>query len=193
MSPRAPVPPGPLSSRFARSFPLALALLTPRAAHAYERQQHLGLSLGATAMSTNGGGTPFGGTFGLHYAYGLSDAFNLLVEADASGFLLGTEPKAPPPQPSFLSTGGVGLAYVFDVTRWVPYAGGIVGAGLLAGGYMNAPLVVPDVQLAIGLDYEITRAWTVGVAYRQHFFFTQMNTYPEITSVGLRVEYVWGW
>jgi hypothetical protein len=172
---------------------LALALSGSRTAAAYERQQHLGLSLGATAMQTNGAGTPFGPNLSLHYAYGISDALTLLVEADASNFFLGSEPKNPPPQPALLSTGGVGLAYVFDVTRWVPYAGGIAGAGLLAGGGLGSPLVVPDIQLAVGLDYEITRSWTVGVQYRQHFFFTQMNTYPEITSVGARFEYVWGW
>jgi hypothetical protein len=172
---------------------LLCALAVPREAAAYERQQHFGLSAGGTLMSTAGGGTPLGGNLGLHYTYGLSDAFNLVVEADFSAFLLGTAPKNPPPQPGFTSTGGVGVMYVFDVLRWVPYAGGIAGAGVLGGGYLNAALVAPDLQLAAGLDYEITRSWTVGVAYRQHFFFTQMSTYPEVTSLGVRFEYVWGW
>jgi hypothetical protein len=182
-----------MTARGTLAFLTFLACAAPRTALAYERQQHFGLSLGGTAMTTNNAGTGFGGTFGVHYAYGLSDAFNLLVEADATGFPLGTAPKTPPPQPAFLATSGVGVAYVFDVTRWVPYAGGIAGAGLLGAGYLGSPTIVPDLQLAIGVDYEITRTWTVGVAYRQHFFFTQMDTYPEITQVGLRFEYVWGW
>jgi opacity protein-like surface antigen len=170
------------------------ALALPREAFAYERQQHLGLQLGGTLMSTPNGGTPFGGNFGLHYTYGLSDALNLVVEADISGFVVGTEPaKNPPAQPGFVSTGGVGLMYVFDVLRWVPYAGGIAGAGIFDGGYLGAPLIAPDLQLALGVDYEITRSWTIGVAYRQHFFVTQMTAYPEFTTLGLRFEYVWGW
>jgi hypothetical protein len=82
--------------------------------------------------------------------------------------------------------------YVFDVLRWVPYAGGVAGAGYFGGGYQKLSLMTPDLQLAIGLDYEITRSWTVGVAYRQHFFVTEMNTYPEFTTIGARFEYVWG-
>jgi opacity protein-like surface antigen len=174
------------------AFLCALAL-SPEA-HAYERQQHLGVQLGGTLMSTPNGGTPFGGNFGLHYTYGLSDALNLVVEADISAFPVGTEPaKNPPAQPGFVSTGGVGLMYVFDVLRWVPYAGGIAGAGIFDGGYLGAPLIAPDLQLALGVDYEITRSWTIGVAYRQHFFVTQMTAYPEFTTLGLRFEYVWGW
>jgi hypothetical protein len=169
------------------------ALAWARPALAVERQQHLGASLGGTVMSTNGGGSPFGWNAGLHYTYGLWDAVNFVVEADASGFPLGTAPKNPAPEPGFVATGGVGLMYVFDVMRWVPYAGGIAGAGYLAGGWLTSPLVTPDVQLAVGLDYQVSRSFTVGGAYRQHFFLSQMNTYPEFTSLGLRVEYVWGW
>ena len=173
---------------------LVCALALPRGAEAYERQQHFGLSLGGTLMSTPGGGTPFGGNLGLHYTYGLSDALNLVVEGDISGFVVGTEPaKNPPAQPAFVSTGGVGLMYVFDVLRWVPYAGGIAGAGIFNGGYLGAPLIAPDLQIAVGVDYQITRSWTVGVAYRQHLFLTQMTAYPEFTTLGARFEYVWGW
>jgi hypothetical protein len=169
------------------------ALAVPRTASAYERQQQFGLSAGSTLMSTNGGGSPFGLNLGLHYTYGFSDALSIVVEADTSIFPQGSPPKSPPPQPSNVSTGGVGLLYVFDVMRWVPYVGGLAGAGYLGGGYLSQGLVTPDLQLAVGVDYELTRSWTIGAAYRQHFFVTQMNTYPEFTSLGLRFEYVWGW
>jgi hypothetical protein len=172
---------------------LGCALALPGEALAVERQQHLGVSAGGTVMSTNGGTTPFGWNLGLHYTYGLWDAVNLVVEADASGFGVGTAPKNPAPEPGIVATGGVGLMYVFDVLRWVPYAGGIAGAGYFGGGWLGSPFVTLDLQLAAGLDYQITRTWTVGAAYRQHFFVTEMSTYPEFTSVGLRFEYVWGW
>jgi hypothetical protein len=170
---------------------LVCALALPREATALEREQHLGVQAGATAMSTTPGGSPFGLNLGLHYTYGLWDAVNLVVEADANSFAFGSKVGAPP-QPTIVATGGVGLMYVFDVLRWVPYAGGIAGAGYFGGGYQKLSLMTPDLQLAIGLDYEITRSWTVGVAYRQHFFVTEMNTYPEFTTIGARFEYVWG-
>src|ERR1700722_1366897 len=108
---------------------LAAALALPRSAEAFERQQSLGVTTGATFMTTNGGASLGGWNLGLHYTFGLWDAVNLVVEADASGFSVGTPPKSPAPEPSFVGTGGVGLVYVFDVSRWVPYAGGIAGAG----------------------------------------------------------------
>jgi hypothetical protein len=172
---------------------LAAALALPRSADAFEHQQRFGVTTGTTFMTTNGGSSPAGLNFGLHYTYGLWDAVNLVVEADASGFFKGATPKNPPPEPGFVGTGGIGAVYVFDVLRWVPYAGGIAGAGYFRGGYMATPLWTPDLQLAAGLDYEITRAWTVGVSYREHFFVAEMNTYPAFASFGLRAEYVWGW
>jgi hypothetical protein len=180
-----------LKGGLACAFSLAFVFAFAHPAHAYERQQHLGVSAGGMAFSPNGGGTTLGGNLGLHYNYGLSDAFTLVLEADASAFPLGTAPKTPPPQPSIVTTGGVGLVYVFDVLRWVPYAGGLVGAGYFTGGYLPKGVGALDLELAAGLDYQITRTWTVGAAYRQHFFVTQTNTFGE--TISLRFQYVWGW
>ena len=116
---------------------------------------------------------------------------NFVIEADANSFAFGSKVGAPP-QPTFVASGGVGLMYVFDVMRWVPYAGGIASVGYFNGGYQRLSTTTPDLQLAAGLDYEITRSWTAGVAYRQHFFVADMNTYPEFTTLALRFEYVWG-
>ncbi len=172
----------------------ALVLARPALALAVERQQHVGVQAGGTVMSTSGAGTPLGWNLGLHYTYGLWDAVNLVVEADGSGFFPGRSPgKLSPPAPAFVGTGGVGAVYVFDVMRLVPYAGGLAGAGYFGGGWLNSGFVTPDVQLAIGLDYQFTRTWTAGVAYRQHFFLAKENTYTEFTTLALRFEYVWGW
>jgi len=169
------------------------ALGVARRADAYERQQHFGVTTGASFMTTNGGSSPAGWNLGLHYTYGLWDAVNLVVEADTSGFSTGPGGKTPPPEPTVVATGGIGAAYVFDVLRWVPYVGGIAGAGYFTGGYVKPAFATPDLQLAAGLDYEITRSWAVGISYREHFFVTEMNTYPAFATVGLRFEYVWGW
>lgn len=162
-------------------------------ARAVEKQEHLGVSAGASFMTTNGGTSPGGIDLGLHYAYGITDAFTLIAEVDASAFFLGTKPSNPAPEPGYVATSGVGAVYVFDVLRWVPYAGGAIGPAYFGGGWLNSGFVSLDAHIVAGLDYEVTRSFTVGGYYRQHFFLDRMNTYPEFTSAGLRVEYVWGW
>jgi hypothetical protein len=167
----------------------AAALVVPSVAHAYERQQHLGFDALGAYMTTDGTGK-LGIDLGLHYTYGLSDALNLVADAGGSTF---TSSGATGPQPAGIVYGGVGVVYVFDVLRWVPYAGGLIGPAYFTGGTVPSPFVTPDLQIAAGLDYAIDRSWSVGLAYRQHMFLAKTGDYPEYTSVGLRAEYTWGW
>lgn len=173
----------------------ACVALAARPGLAYERQQHLGLTAGGALSSTDGAtGTQPGVDLGLRYTYGVTDAFNLLV--DVSGMSLGTEArpaKNVPPQPGRVLAGGVGLAYVFDVTRWVPYAGAVIGPAYAGGGLLQSGFWAPDAQILVGLDYQISRSWSLGGAYSQHMLFTKMSTYPELSTLGLHVDYVWGW
>jgi hypothetical protein len=171
---------------------LACVLAVPRAAHATEKQQNFGLQLGGTLMSTQGGGSPFGPNVALHYSYGITDAWNIVVEGDFSAFPQGAPPKTPPPQPGFVTTGGVGAMYIFDVMRLVPYAGALAGAAYFGGGYLAEPTILPDLQLCAGVDYPLTPSWTVGAAYRQHMFVFNTGTYPEFTTLGLRLDFTWG-
>ena len=178
----------PLRSR-AALLAFGLTLCAPSVAGAYERQQHLGFDASGAYMTTSGTGK-LGIDLGLHYTYGLTDAFNFVADVGWAGF---TSSDATGPQPSTIAYGGVGVLYVFDVLRWVPYAGGIIGPAYFAGGAVPSNFVTPDLQLAAGLDYSFNREWSAGVAYRQHLFFAKTSDYPEYTSLGLRVEYVWGW
>jgi len=171
----------------------ACAFLIARSASAYERQQHFGLAAGGALSTTDSVPARAGIDLGLHYTYGLSDAFNFVAEVGAAGLTARDASKAPPPQPGVVGTGGVGLTYIFDVLRWVPYAGVLVGPAYFEGARVPHPFWTPDAQLAAGLDYELSRSWAVGVEYRQHLFVSKMSTYPEFTTLGLRFEYVWGW
>jgi opacity protein-like surface antigen len=176
---------------------LACALSAPRVAAAYEREQHFGVALGGAAVGTDGAPARVGIDFGLHYTYGVSDALNLVAEA-ADTQLSARDPATgkkavTPPQPGTVATGGVGMTYIFDVLRWVPYAGVLLGPSYFAGERVAHPFWAVDGQLAVGVDYELSRSWAVGVAYRQHFFLGKTGTYPEFTNVSLRFEYVWGW
>ena len=60
-------------------------------------------------------------------------------------------------------------------------------------GTLDGALFLPGGEAAIGLDYQLSRHWALGVAVRQHFLFTKMSTYPSYTTAQFRVEYMWGY
>ncbi len=137
----------------------------------------------------------FGG--GAHLAYGLSDAFNALLELDV------TRHPSAGTQGVTLWSGGAGVAYTLDVARAVPYGGLLVG-GYRLNGELCGPSIggepncvpstnAPGLQLVLGLDYQLERNWALGVQLRMHTIFA-----PDpvgILAYGttfLRVEYLWG-
>src|SRR5262245_21009746 len=97
----------------------AIALLWSERAWCYERQWHAGASFGYALLP--GDTTTHGLVGGLHLTYGLSDAFNAMLELNLSG------PISPPDR--FVASGALGVGYVVDILQWVPYV------GLLAGAY----------------------------------------------------------
>jgi len=136
-----------------------------------------------------------GAGLGLHYAYGLTDQLNLMIEGSSSIVALGEDkgPGVPATRPSGVDVLGAGIGYVLDITRIVPYGGILASGYVLSGGSLEKPIVVGGGQLALGVDYMLTRSLAVGFAYRQHLLLTQMSTYPSYSTFFLRVEYVWGW
>jgi hypothetical protein len=172
---------------------LAFAI-APRPAHAFEHQHHLGIDGGVAFISIADKPTlSVGGGGGVHYTYGLSDAFNLLVEGAFSPVALQEDPEPKQNRPTMIENAGVGVAYVLDVVRWVPYF------GLLASGFsLHGGSIAPGVRLAVGatlavgLDYQLTRHVALGLAVRQHFLFSDFSNYPSYTQIFLRAEYVWG-
>jgi hypothetical protein len=180
---------------------IALALtVCPERARAFERQHHAGVDLGLTLLSASDAPSiNLSEGVGLHYTYGLTDAFNLMVEGSASFYswksAISTDPNKPTPPtlPGMIAGLGVGVGYVLDVLRWVPYGGLLIGGDYLSGGNLDKSFFAPDAQLALGVDYQISRAWAVGVAYRQHMLLTKASTYPSYSFFALRAEYVWGW
>jgi outer membrane protein with beta-barrel domain len=165
-------------------------------ARAVEHDQHLGVDVGGSLLvigdkSTNDlGATAMG-----HYTYGLSDTFNLMVEAQYSLMALGQtadSPKTPHTYPSWIANADVGIGYVFDVLTWVPYAGLLVGGYGLSGGTIDGVKFLPGVEIALGLDYRLSPSVVIGVAARQHLL-SETTTYPSLTQLLARVEYTWGW
>ena len=163
----------------------AAALLAPARASAYERQWHFGASFGYDALFASTTAHGFGG--GVHLAYGLSDMFNLIAEIDATVH----------PSPSLtVVSGAIGAAYVLDVLQWVPWGGLEVGpAGLLSLDPKCATACTAfrfSAAIPFGLDYQISRSFTVGLGGRFQVLLLGATPWETLT-VAARAEYVWGY
>jgi hypothetical protein len=169
----------------------ALALLGyALPARAVEREHSLSLGVGAATLDiASKGSADWGAGAAISYTYGLSDAFNFMAEGSWSVVSLN---ESAPNAPNMVSTLNVGAGYVFDVVRWVPYAGLLAGTSLMNGGGIGGLKFVPEAVVALGFDYRIDRSFSLGVALRQAFF-TDPSTYPSYSQAFARVGYVWGW
>ena len=157
----------------------ALVVAVSPHAEAYERQWHAGIDVGyASLFGDHSSGGPGGGA---HLAYGLTDAFNAMLDVDVSHH--GSAHTN-------VWSGGAGVAYTLDVARLVPYAGLLVAGYKLSG---DLSTFAPGGQLAIGVDYQIDRHWAVGLDLRMHMIFATepVGTTAYGTSF-LRAEYLWG-
>lgn len=183
----------------------AFLMLLPATAGAVEKQHHLGVDAGFALLAVNKRDTPsMGAAFLAHWAYGLTDQWEIALEGGYSIVSLGEQKdivvtdmsgmrKLPNNRPAHLLQGSAGVNYVFDILRWVPYAGIYATAFGLLGGNLPSPKFVMGATLAAGVDYQITRAFTAGIAVRQHFPFSNLDDYPSFTQVMARAELVWGW
>ena len=180
-----------------KSAALVAVLLAPGAALAFEHQQHLGVDGGVALITIQQKPTwSVGGGGGIHYAYGLSDAFNLLVEGAFCPVALQELPdtKQLNNRPTMIENLGVGIGYTLDVLRWVPYIGILATAFTLHGGTVNF-LFEAGLTGAVGLDYQVTRGpkhLNLGLAARFHFMLSDIVDYPLYMQIFLRAEYVWG-
>jgi hypothetical protein len=164
-------------------------------AHALEQENHLGFDAGASLLVIGKKSTPdLGPTVGGHYTYGLSDAFNLMGEAAFSLVALdqADDPKKPRTYPSWVANVDVGIAYVFDVLKWVPYVGVLVGGYALSGGTIGGTKLLPGAAAALGLDYRLGPTLSIGAVLEEHFV-SETSTYPSFTQALTRIEYTWGW
>jgi hypothetical protein len=178
------------------SLTAAFAVTLAGGARATEKEHHLGADIGGSLLSIQDKSTAdLGAGIGAHYAYGLTDQFNFLAELNGSIVALGSQGDSSTPhtRPNTLETAGVGLSYVLDITQWVPYFGALLGAGLMTGGTLDSPLLLPDAVIAVGVDYRLNHDWSLGVAARQHMFVTKLDEYPTYTTLTARFEYTWGW
>lgn len=169
---------------------------SPRAAHAIERQHHIGLDPTLAMLKVDDKSTvSVGAGLGLHYTYGINDQFNFMAEMNVSRVAANQQQDdatSPHTRPADVAHASAGVGYVIDVLQFVPYIGLLLGGYRLSGGTLDNALLLPGAELAVGLDYQLSRHWAVGLAGRQHLLFTKASTYPSYTTVMLRFEYMWG-
>jgi hypothetical protein len=174
----------------------AASLACERTAGAVEREQQIGVDIGGAVLTIKDKSTPdVGGALGLHYSYGLSDAFNFVAEGGWSLVALDQKldnPDTPHTRPASIFNANVGLAYVLDVLRWVPWGAVLVGGYALTGGTIDSVKWLPGAEIALGLDYRFDRSWAAGVTARETFL-TETSTYTSFTQAFARIEYTWGW
>ncbi len=169
--------------------PLAFA----RGAGAVEREHQLGVDIGLPMLTIADKSTPdIGAAFGIHYGYGITDQFNLLIELQYSLLALNVFSTDPPTHPAQMWNADIGATYVLDVLRWVPYFGALAGGYLMNGGTLPSPLLLPGAEIVVGLDYLVTPKWAVGVELSEHFLFTDMSLYTSYSTAFARTEFRWG-
>ncbi|MBX3216654.1 MAG: hypothetical protein KF850_31755 [Labilithrix sp.] len=173
------------------------ALAAAPDARAIERQHHIGLAPAIGSLRIDGKSTASTGIGGaLHYAYGLTDQWNLSVEAGSVVVAANQEQdfvEAPRNRPASVDHAIAGVQYVIDILRWVPYIGLSGGAYRLSGGTLDSMLILPGLSLGAGVDYQLNRQFAVGLGVRQHLMVTKVSTYPSYTTALLRFEYMWGY
>jgi hypothetical protein len=159
---------------------LAGVLLAPGQAAADEGESALSVGAAFSTFTIDDADGP-GGGLTLEYERGLSDAFWLRGSAagalhdggDAGGLYTGQAT--------------VGLTYVIDVLKYVPYLHAGIGAVVLGGGELDAE-VHPLGEIGIGLDLLVSRE-------RSYGFFARAGTFLEdsaFVAAGVRMTWRWG-
>ena len=169
-----------------------LALLVAEGrAHAFEKQWHLGGGLGGTLAQ----GYRVGPALNAYAAYGVSDVFDLRLEAIAAPATHAEKdaephPKAHTDHGTLLYGAKLALAYKIDVIEWIPYAGPSVG--FLGVTSPTAPYesVRPTVGGLVGLDYAMSRDFGLGVA---GFYDYAFRGGANAVSLFLRAEFHFGY
>ena len=163
--------------------------LAPTQAFAFEGQWHLGGGLGVGWFAD--GATSPGPVLDLHGAYGLSDYFD--VKLEALGALHSRHDRG-----LGLYGASAGIAYKVDVIRWIPYVGVQFGYYRLSGTDLPGELRPNELGMSVdlGMDYAVSRSFGIGVELRYHGFLSDplasLGDAPYFSGV-LRAEYRWGW
>ena len=159
----------------------ALAAL-PAPVQAADGERALSLGLGY-ATYTQPGYNPHGAVLGMDFERGFSDALSWRVSGGAGAYYRNGL--------SFSGHLTIGLTYLFDVLKYVPYAnvgvGGIVIGGDAGGGESDID-VSPLAEIGVGLDILRSRTASYGVYIR----FETLLQETSFLTAGVRSTWRWG-
>lgn len=166
-----------------------VTLAAPSQADAYERQWHAGAGFGFALLADPNTYPGLGGQ--AHLAYGLTDAFNALIQLDISSH---------PGGDTFVVGGSGGVTYVLDILEWVPYF------GLSAGGYdlaLTGQCGGPGLPachtarfgagVPFGLDYLVSRSFALGIAGKYTMLLPGTEIVGSYFTASARAELIWGY
>lgn len=158
---------------------LALALGSAPA-HAGEDDRWLSVSLGY-ATFTAPEIQPHGGALAVEYERGFADAMAVRATAGGGYYPVGTG------SPGYSAHATVGLTYLFDITRYVPYIQIGVGGIAINAVELDTELS-PLLELGVGLDVLHSRTWSYGISARFESFINDTSFF----TAGARLTYRWG-
>lgn len=162
---------------------LTASLLVPSAAHAYEHQWHAGANLGYLG-GWNGVGHGFGA--GLDLGYGVRDWLDVVASADVS-----YHPSSKVVNPTFTA----GVRFAFDVLQVVPHVGvlaGVADQAVTSGCVGSCNLARLDLAIPFGVDYQISRSFTIGAGGRFQLLLLNGPATPMLGAFA-RAQYTWGY
>jgi hypothetical protein len=157
---------------------LVAALASGGRAHAGEDDRSLSLSVGYATIAVPDL-SPHGLALAVEYERGFSEAMAFRVAATAGGYY-----EDDPVGSAHLV---VGLTYLFDVLKYVPYVQGGVGGVVVAGPAVDTTLA-PFVEVGVGLEILHSRSFSYGAAVR----FESLLEETSFFSAAARVTWRWG-
>ena len=163
--------------RLAAAFLVLTAASAP--ARADEGESALSVSVGYASFAIPEHEPP-GGAAGLEYERGLSDVFWL--RAAAAGGVYGADGG-----PSYATHGSLGLTYVVDVLKYVPYLHAGIGGVAVFGGELESE-IHPVAELGAGVDILARRDLSWGPWLRLASFLDD----SQFVSGGFRLSWRWG-
>jgi hypothetical protein len=125
--------------------------------------------------------SPDGAILGLSYRRGFSDAFCFRVSG-GGGLYYGAD------QLTYSGHMTVGVTYLLDVLKYVPYVEVGAGAIVIAGGDAGRDLS-PLVQVGVGLDILRSRTFSYGIKLE----FESLLQETSFFHAGVRATWRWGY
>jgi hypothetical protein len=156
----------------------AALVALPAPVQAADGERALSLGLGY-ATYTQPDYNPHGAVLGMDFERGFSDALSWRVSGGAGAYYRDGL--------SFSGHLTIGLTYLFDVLKYVPYANAGIGGIIIGSGERDID-VSPLAEIGVGLDILRSRTASYGVYIR----FETLLQETSFLTAGVRSTWRWG-